>query len=364
MSSPLNEELSTPWELPGMGYLRRTYSLKKGARGNHVTPLPYTRIAARSDGYVQVKSNGYYMVIDAPNFYGFWEFETYGGIPPWARPAFNRAYAKFKDKAVGDNASIGVFAAEMRESLGMITGRALSLYRAAKNLKQGKLDRAIRDLGVKPKRKHKGKSDIRPEAAAETWLEYWFGWKPFVSDFFSTAEAMSKPLPGGIYHAGAADTCNDIVDHDGMKHYRHRKIYARVGAEVYLENPNEFLLQSLGLANPASVAWELIPFSFLVDWLTGAGSYLESYTDFYGCSVINPYYTAYGKFEHQQVPYHWNYTGGPMTARGFGVKRYASLYQPVPNLQITANLKQSLTRTATAVSLLTTTLSSMAGRPR
>jgi hypothetical protein len=44
-------------------------------------------------------------------------------------------------------------------------------------------------------------------------------------------------------------------------------------------NPNLDLLQSLGLANPAEVIWELIPFSFLIDHVTGIGNFLSAFSD-------------------------------------------------------------------------------------
>jgi hypothetical protein len=53
-------------------------------------------------------------------------------------------------------------------------------------------------------------------------------------------------------------------------------------------NPNLDLLQSLGLANPAEVIWELVPFSFLIDHVVGIGNFLSSFSDELGwnCSDL------------------------------------------------------------------------------
>lgn len=40
--------------------------------------------------------------------------------------------------------------------------------------------------------------------------------------------------------------------------------------------------RALGLLNPANVAWELVPFSFVVDWFVPIGSYLDSLGFFWG----------------------------------------------------------------------------------
>jgi hypothetical protein len=45
-------------------------------------------------------------------------------------------------------------------------------------------------------------------------------------------------------------------------------------------------VSALGLTNPALVGWELVPFSFVVDWFTPIGSWLESLTAFEGYNVV------------------------------------------------------------------------------
>jgi hypothetical protein len=47
-----------------------------------------------------------------------------------------------------------------------------------------------------------------------------------------------------------------------------------VRLDYYLENPLLRSLAQLGVTNPAELAWELIPFSFVFDWVLPIGSYL------------------------------------------------------------------------------------------
>lgn len=365
MSSPLNVTQETYWEIPGLTWNRKRYYMKKGARGDKVTPLPYTMMDCQSSGVVSDKLSDAKMVLDAPNAYSAWEAEVYRGVPPWAVPRANAAYQRFKDKAIGENASIGVFAAEMQESLGMIRNRSLTMYRAARALRKGDLGTMASELGVRVKKNHRKPGfKVRPENAAETWLEYWFGWSPFINDFYSVGDVMTQPLPGGRYYGTSRAQFTETLDYNGISITRDRAVHFRVGAEVYLENPNRFLLAQLGLANPAQIVWELIPFSFLVDWVTDFGSFIGSFSDFIGTDVRNAYFTAMCHWSETHAPFYWSYEGGPMTTSGVAMFRTPGLYRPIPNMQITANLGQSLTRTATAVSLLTTTLASMAGRPR
>lgn len=43
-----------------------------------------------------------------------------------------------------------------------------------------------------------------------------------------------------------------------------------------INNPDLLLPAKVGLTNPLSVAWELIPFSFVVDWFLPIGKYLDA----------------------------------------------------------------------------------------
>ncbi len=66
-----------------------------------------------------------------------------------------------------------------------------------------------------------------------------------------------------------------------------------MGCEVTISNPNLYLANNLGLANPAIVVWELIPFSFVVDWFVTVGQFLENGSAWLGLTVTKPY-TTYG----------------------------------------------------------------------
>jgi hypothetical protein len=49
-----------------------------------------------------------------------------------------------------------------------------------------------------------------------------------------------------------------------------------------MANTGSYLLESAGLVNPLSIAWELLPWSFVVDWFIPVGNTLEAMTAGYG----------------------------------------------------------------------------------
>ncbi len=277
--------------------------------------------------------------------------------------ARNKAWSKLMEKVKGESAALAVTAAEGREAFEMVAKRVTGLYRAYRSLRKGDFKQFLRELSVDPKRKHRSLVRSASNEASALWLEYWFGWSPTVNEIGSTAMALNvnPVLASVVERAGASfilaekklDTGGNfsrtILTQSGKGVVRH-------GARFTLSNWNLFLANRLGLINPVVVAWEVVPFSFVVDWFTKFGSYLESFTDLAGLSVSEPWSvqyakcSAYGKFygEYRDRPSNrceasWvqHYT-----------QRGTSLWKPVPVTPKLVNFGDSLTRAATAVSLL------------
>jgi hypothetical protein len=265
----------------------------------------------------------------------------------------NQCYSRFLEKALGDQGSLGQFFAEWKDSLGMINRRTVQLLTAAKSLKKGNLLAFADDLGLHPtsvKRKHRNKPNHEiADGASSLWLEYWFGWAPFVNDITSLASLMGQPFPGSRVRASAMSRDTVMNSNQNFE----RNIRHAMGGTVRISNPNEFLLNQLGLTDYLGTAWARVPFSFLADWCFDTQRYLSSFQDWAGVDVSDTYTNHYLRFHDRiQATPGFEYFPGWAECKGSSLIRKTGLAYPVPNLQITANLKQSLTRTASSVSLL------------
>ncbi len=275
--------------------------------------------------------------------------------------ARGKAWAKLMDKVKGDTSSLAVTAAEGREAFVMVAKRVTGLYRAYRHLRKGEFKQFCKELSVDPKRKHRSLVRSASNEASGLWLEYWFGWSPTVQEIGSTAMALSvNPVLATVTErAGSGfkltersvtvgNTSKRTIKQSGKGVVRH-------GAKFTLSNENLFLANRLGLINPMLVAWEVVPFSFVVDWFTKFGSYLESFTDLAGLTVSQPWSAQYTRCS--QYTTIWN---PPNTLRSCETSwdqhflvRGTSLYRPVPVTPRLVNFGDSVTRAATAVSLLT-----------
>lgn len=279
-------------------------------------------------------------------------------VPSWGIKTANKAYSRFKDKALGDSSQLGVAAAEARQSFGMIADRSLGLYHAYKDLRKGKFRQALKRLSVEPKRKHRNKIRSAAHEASGLWLEYWFGWSASVNDIFTACSQLSDPLPSNRFSGSSRLTIGGKKYTSVYRNEVEKGLYrCKTGGTVVLVNPNLFLASQLGLVNPLAIAWELVPFSFVVDWFVDVGSYIEGYSDFVGTDILDSYRSFTYKTQRDgyssTTPQHIEGRGVSFRYYETWTARYQGLYRPLPTWPRVQNFGQSVTRAASAVSLLT-----------
>lgn len=131
------------------------------------------------------------------------------------------------------------------------------------------------------------------DLAADTWLEYTYGWKPLLMDVYNSAEALANTLVERAYvvrTATASARSEDRVSiSSGVLSDEVRfldKITTRnaVKFKVDFRIPNGSIsaLHAFGLSNPLVVAWEIVPFSFVVDWFLPIGDAISALSAFNG----------------------------------------------------------------------------------
>lgn len=138
------------------------------------------------------------------------------------------------------------------------------------------------------------------------------------------------------------------------------KFIVRLQARVRISNPNLYEANRLGLTNPAAVAWEVVPFSFLIDWFVNVGEVIGGYTSELGLEITDRQVLRFFKGDSSSVMIgNKNYPsylyGWDCKAKVALVKREVGLF---PSPMLTYALPRiSWTRAATAVSLLVSVFS-------
>lgn len=298
----------------------------------------------------------------APGFGLIWSaFGDSGGFPSQGAACRNRAYARFKDKVMGESSALGVFAAERREAYGMIWNRTMDLVDAARALRRGDFVSYVKKLGVQRKRKHRNKTRAALHEMSGLWLEYWFGWAPTCSELFNLADRMQQESPDGRYRGTAKFTWVESASSPPIYQGASAVYRAKTGATVRFVNPDLFLLNRMGLANPVAILNELVPFSFVLEWFVKYGAVIDSMTDFLGLELVDPWSSLH--LENVQRWGQWHDPGWANTyvisTKSFGSFRTTSLLKPTVVTAKALDIFKPKTRAATAVSLLIQALTSL-----
>lgn len=283
---------------------------------------------------------------------------TYTGSPV-REQVENRALDVFTSR-LGEAAALGVDFAERRQSIDMIVKRTTQLIGFTRSLRKGDFRTAGRYLGVDhtPKRVRPGKQ------LANNWLEYHFGWEPLIKDIHQAVEVLQGGVPparvkGKAARSKTVESHTSGIGSGTIWYWTHQVC---CGAEVSVSNPNLWLANQMGLINPAVVAWELVPFSFVVDWFVPVGNFLSSFTTTAGLNVQRQFtthkVTVIDLFHTDGIDGSHTSGGSRTLRRSFAMNRISSL--PSYHLILPKSLGlPSVSRAATAVSLL---LQQMKGR--
>lgn len=316
--------------------------------------------------------------------------------------AYNKAYERFI-ACTKDSANLSEDLAERRQSINMIAKRLSSLVRAVNSLKKFNFTQAARDLGlrvtqVRGSRRRTYVTVIRDKNTAKfsssktlgnktsnvdsaslslkkgmaylgsNFLEYHFGWEPIIKDIeFLLQIAMHKVDLGAKYKCigTASEKVKPVTPtYPNVAGIHTQDVYTRisalVSATVTVTDENSLLLNQLGLINPAVTAWNAMPLSFLLDWVTNVQTLLSGYTDLVGMSLTDAFTTISGTWERRtfrttnELPGGWQ-TYVKSEDLGVSVKRVLGVNPP--QLPILRPLKlPSVTRALTAASLLSQAL--------
>lgn len=284
-----------------------------------------------------------------------WDVWIESGMPNVVE---SRLHAKIVD-ALGERAEVGTTLAEWRSAADMVHHNAMRLAGAALMLKKGRFKEFLNVLNVKPFPRHKHWLRSSPKVASSLWIEYWFGIAPTINDIQTAARILdSDPTESASSWTPYAVTTGarfDIMQSESYYYPMLRvpcEVRAKAGGEFKLVNPNLALASKLGILNPLTIALNITPWSWLLGWFVNLNQWVDSLSSTAGYEFRNCYVTKFTTFDGLK---RWK---GYADFRCKGYYMQRDLRLPVVKLHL-KRFNLSLTRAATAVSLLTLRLKSL-----
>lgn len=195
---------------------------------------------------------------------------------------------KLREKTSGSDFNMSVFLGEGHQTLRMVGDTAIRIAKSLYHLKKGDLAGSARSLlegtSRRPIRPYKTMKPFRPtvDRASSHWLELQYGWLPLLKDAEAGAQflahTLSVPASQTYRMSVLRGETNTRVQSNPVFYKPITCVASRTHRRslkiTVTEGPS--LIAQLGLLDPELVAWELLPFSFVVDWFLPIGSWLEA----------------------------------------------------------------------------------------
>jgi hypothetical protein len=237
---------------------------------------------------------------------------SFNGSPLIPSEMRSEAATKALLKIVDQKAAIGEDLATMRQTVDLVRKPASYLYGG---LKKAWNDKQLRPFLFKSLRDFDREG--LPNFLAKRYLEYVYGWKPLVEDIYGIMDVMKQKGSKDLLLSGTGKSkqqCECPINYinDTSLQYKSEmgpvketatvrcKIWGRIDPNC----PGLRALSQLGLINPLSLAWELVPWSFVVDWFVPIGSTLSALTAPAGLIFVNGSQSVRNEFTAPYV--HWD----------------------------------------------------------
>ena len=235
-------------------------------------------------------SNGSYM---GEAFIYFPQASGFSLYPPSDANLELKALSKLAEKVRGSDFNLAVSLAELPETLRMVAGSISNICNALVACKRGDWASVTRNLSRtvsgrramrNPRTKKKYDECLDRHDIDGCWNALTYGWKPALQDVeegMNAFAAVTEPQNTLSYRSSARvartgtvfTTYNDyLLTQDAMW-----KLKYFVTLKEKLS-----VARKLQLPAVASVAWELLPYSFVLDWFAPVASYLSTYSTFEG----------------------------------------------------------------------------------
>jgi hypothetical protein len=174
--------------------------------------------------------------------------------------------------------------ATAKQSYNLVVGAGTTLVKALIATKRGNFSLAAYHLGLKSSR-----------SMSSNILQFQYGWRPLMSDIWGARETLEDALSRPPVLTAKKTTVMNTSEpptNAGWKGTTDHTFTYRVGVAAKLADNYLHAVQQTGLDNPALLAWELVPWSFVVDWVLPIGPMIQALHASSGLNFVSGWETG------------------------------------------------------------------------
>jgi hypothetical protein len=190
----------------------------------------------------------------------------------WSGEDEMRLQSKLVKKIKGSDFNLAVNLAQAHQVVDMCSSALWHLGRSLTFLKHGRIVNAFRELGITG-----SVAPLKSKDVSGRWLEMQYGWLPTVSDCFEAAKAFEALSEGRKSRIVATEKVGRPVNLSASPSNYSCEGNTTIIQRIVCELEEELSFgRSLGLTDPLSLLWEVLPYSFVIDWFLPVGTYLQN----------------------------------------------------------------------------------------
>lgn len=182
--------------------------------------------------------------------------------------------------------SLGESLGEVAETSAFIVAKSEHLMRVLVDLKRGHLSDALKQLGIR-------QSYMRKDVA-HRWLEAQFAIKPLIGEIQQAIELAHEGLSTRATLAVKAcvkHTQQELCKSHDAPAFTESKWTSRATCTAEVELSALRAAMQLGLGNPVSILWNILPLSWLVDYVANVGEIIDGLGATYGLTFVTGCYS-------------------------------------------------------------------------
>lgn len=219
-------------------------------------------------------------------------------------PSFSdrqRHYLAFNQRLADQKVDILTAIGEGKSSVTMLANAAKDLFDLYRYVRKGNL-RGVKKIFSTRGIKKKVSKHWKNKTAENRWLELTYGWSPLIGDITKAFKELSAqreatlPVIKVVYSTKAGDDFNPLGPLIHPSETWNGTAVYKTACYFHVSSPKvrEAAKWNLG-NNPLLTAWELVPYSFVVDWFLPIGDFLTQFSASQGLTYISGTSVMYAK---------------------------------------------------------------------